>query len=310
MVTYRLHVEELMRFRRYAMAHLHVWPALPQGVEAILRFPGEVATSLDIENAETHSVLRKELILPALDLPIHESRLTLRFADGATIEFDPLRASFPADDWEKCCAEFYNHAKSLKCVSVLELGSRTRHATEYVARQDIFSDSTIRYTGLDIVEGPNVDVVGDVHQLSGHFEPNSFDLVFSNWVFEHLMMPWRAILEINAVLKNGGEVFINTNQSIGLHDLPWDFWRYSESAWLGLLNEYTGFEILKSALGGPVRITPLRYHDGFRDHEGGAGFHASAVWARKIGEPKVSWPVDAAPLLARLYRRYPVQITD
>ena len=111
-------------------------------------------------------------------------------------------------------------------------------------------------------------------------------------------------IEINKVLRKGGELFINTNHSIGLHDFPWDFWRYSETCWHGLLNEFTGFEILKTAIGDPVRITPMRYDDGFRDHEGGLGFQTSTVWARKISDSTGVWNADSDALHNRLSRAY------
>ena len=48
-------------------------------------------------------------------------------------------------------------------------------------------------------------------------------------------MPWKAILEINAVLAEGGLLFVATHQSWPPHELPWDFWRYSPAAFQALL---------------------------------------------------------------------------
>lgn len=55
---------------------------------------------------------------------------------------------------------------------------------------------------IDPIEG--VDVVGDVHFLP--FKDNSFDIVTTWEVFEHLHSPWIAIREINRVLKPGGRL--------------------------------------------------------------------------------------------------------
>ena len=67
---------------------------------------------------------------------------------------------------------------------------------------------------------------------------------------------------------------------------------------------------MKSALGDPIRLTPMRYNDGFRDHETGLGFQASGVWAKKTGPAQVSWTADSEALLGRLARAYPEQIKD
>lgn len=307
--TYRLHVEELMRFKRYLFLHAHVWPALPDRATAILTLPNGQTLRAPVENCGDHSVVIIEEIAPAPDMPVHTATLRVETRQGV-VGLGSLDRAIPRDQWSDFCVRFQDRMRGLRQASVLELGSRTRGDTQFVARQELFADPSIDYVGLDIVNGPNVDVVGDVHRLSAYFPANHFDLVYGNWVFEHLMSPWQAVIEINKVLRPGGELMINTNHSIGLHDLPWDFFRFSASSWVGLLNEYTGFEIVETALGGPVRITPMRYDDSFKDHEGGLGHQISSVIARKTGDPQVSWPVDTSRLLATLSRAYPVEITD
>jgi len=98
---------------------------------------------------------------------------------------------------------------------------------------------------LDVVQGPNVDVVGDAHALSAHFEPESFDAMYSVSTFEHLAMPWKVALEAHKVLRPGGLAYFVTHQSLGMHELPWDFWRYSDTSWNSLFNSYTGFRVLQ-----------------------------------------------------------------
>jgi SAM-dependent methyltransferase len=192
-------------------------------------------------------------------------------------------------------------------IDVLEIGSRRRAAT---AQALDFRSSARTYLGLDIVDAPNVDVVGDAHELARLIPDRQFDLIYSQYVFEHLAMPWVVVSEINNVMRPGADVVILTNQSIGLHDLPWDFWRFGESAWKSLFNADTGFELLSAGLGEPVKITPMRYHDGFRDHEGGVGFQASFAWARKVADLAPVWPVDARRIANQLSRLYPKEITD
>jgi hypothetical protein len=104
------------------------------------------------------------------------------------------------------------------------------------------------YVGSDIHPGPNVDVVGDAHQLS-----------------KYVSGPlWKAVLEINAVLADGGLLFVATHQSWPPHELPGDFWRYSPAAFEALLNRETGFEIIRAERGLPEVIVPMVDEPGLR----------------------------------------------
>jgi hypothetical protein len=70
---------------------------------------------------------------------------------------------------------------------MIEIGSRARSDNTYKH----FFPNLKTYTGVDISEGPNADIVADAHTLSRHIS-EEFDLAFSFSVFEHLIMPWVA----------------------------------------------------------------------------------------------------------------------
>lgn len=181
---------------------------------------------------------------------------------------------------------------------MLDIGGRARSGVE---RRQQFPQCDV--TTFDIVADPSVDVVGDAHELSHHFAPNWFDLAFCVSVFEHLLMPWKAALEINAVLRQGGVALIHTHQTIGMHDLPWDFWRYSDTAWHGLFNAATGFEVLHTSLQGFMHIVPRAWNDRYRQAEQSGGFEGSTVIVRKIGPTALRWDV---PLSSVLVTHYPL----
>ena len=150
----------------------------------------------------------------------------------------PLQRKRPDDPYHAVFADFIARANEQENCRILELGARGTHVDP---RLRGFS----QYVGFDIHPGPNVDVVGDVHSLS-QLVSGPFDAVYAISTFEHLAMPWKAVLEINAVLAEGGLLFLATHQSWPPHELPWDFWRYSPAAFHVLLNRHTGFEVVRA----------------------------------------------------------------
>jgi SAM-dependent methyltransferase len=154
---------------------------------------------------------------------------------------------------------------------------------------------------LDILPGENVDVVGDAHALGDLFPPERFDAFYSVSVFEHLLMPWAVVPQINRVLKPGGIGLIHTHQTLGMHDLPWDFWRFSDTAWDALFNSETGFEIVDRCLDSEQFILPFIYRPSKRYAELSAGFEGSSVWVKKIGPCKLRWDVVPSDLVKTSY---------
>jgi SAM-dependent methyltransferase len=179
---------------------------------------------------------------------------------------------------------------------ILEIGSRARSG---VIRRDQFPGK--QYTGLDILDGPNVDIVGDAHTLSTHFAADSFDAVYSVSTFEHLAMPWKVALELNHVLRPGGIAYFVTHQALGMHDLPWDFWRFSDTAWDSLFNEFTGFRKEATFLGGPMTLVPTVYYDHWKGYEGAVGFSISAVLIEKTGPSNLKWDIDVMQAIRGIY---------
>ena len=134
--------------------------------------------------------------------------------------------------------EFFEKCRSTPGARVLEIGARARSG---IVRKQLFGEGAL-YTGVDIMEGENVDVVADVHFLSQSIS-GPFDFVYSASVFEHLLMPWKVVSELNKVMAPGGLILTQAPQTWPLHDEPWDFFRFSALAWKSLFNELSGFEI-------------------------------------------------------------------
>ncbi len=217
--------------------------------------------------------------------------LRIHTEDGRVVEtssvLDNARAGDPAHG---CWQRFLEKLNQRNAGRVLEIGSRARSGL--TVRHVLPPQLT--YVGLDLLPGPNVDVVGDVHDLGPLFPANHFSAAFARSVFEHLAMPWKAVLELNRVLEPGGLVFVMTHQTWVLHEEPWDFWRYSQDSWPCLFNAYTGFELVESAHGEPARIHAMWDSPIVYDMQSHPAFLSSTVIARKISDTTLTWPVPTS----------------
>ncbi len=101
---------------------------------------------------------------------------------------------------------------------------------------------------LDILAGPNVDIVGDAHNLP--FNNNSFDTIIMQAVLEHLHSPDIALKEAFRVLKPNGYLYLEVPFLQGFHADPHDYFRYTQMGILQLTTDY-GVIIYKGVSSGP-----------------------------------------------------------
>lgn len=78
---------------------------------------------------------------------------------------------------------------------------------------------------FDAVDGPEVDVTGDIHQMP--IDDGSFDCVVCTGTLEHVRDPWQAVRELARVLRPGGVVHIDVPFMQGYHADPTDYWRFT-----------------------------------------------------------------------------------
>jgi len=187
---------------------------------------------------------------------------------------------------------FSQELVSLTKGHVVEVGSRTRSGN---SRRELVP-SNLKYTGFDILAGNNADIVGDAHNLSRHFKRKSVDAIFSFSVFEHLAMPWKAIIEMNKIMKIGGIMMHTSHQTWPLHELPWDYWRFSENTWHSLFNKKTGFEILDVKMGEPAHIFPDYVHPGVETVNQFPSYLNSVVLCRKIADTRLEWNMEISDI--------------
>lgn len=186
--------------------------------------------------------------------------------------------------------------------AVLELGSRNVSGNRGRERFQGVAD----YTGVDIHAGECVDVVADAHQLTTVFPANRFDFVYSISVFEHLMFPWKTVLEVNSVLKPDGHVFVATHPTWPAHELPWDFYRFLHHSAISLFNAVTGFEIVAASEGLPARVFSLVKDPATRTNCLSPTHQGIAIIARKIADydrERLRWDLVPADVSDTMYPR-------
>jgi ubiquinone/menaquinone biosynthesis C-methylase UbiE len=105
--------------------------------------------------------------------------------------------------------------------SVLEIGGRAH------PRGHVFAE-TFSYVNLDLAPGENT-IVGDITGCP-EIPDESYDVVISVDVFEHIAKPWLAAAEMQRILKPGGLIYTSTLFSWRYHPCPIDYWRYTPEA--------------------------------------------------------------------------------
>jgi SAM-dependent methyltransferase len=204
------------------------------------------------------------------------------------------------DPYHLLFQDFLSRVNQVPSASILEIGSRD---VTGVTRRKLF-DPAADFVGLDIHAGRGVDIVADAHTLSQTLPADRFDAVFAISVFEHLLFPWKVVLEMNTIMRAGGLASISTHPTWPAHELPWDFWRYQPGAFRALFNHATGFEVLAVAEGLPCKAYSLVLDPPTRPLYRRTLNQGVAVMARKIGPARrdlLHWNIDISDVLTTQY---------
>jgi SAM-dependent methyltransferase len=125
------------------------------------------------------------------------------------------------------------HAHMALCVKRYLKRSRQYHVVDLgsclppeqtLTHRDLLADYDFTYTGVDVRDGANVDVVM-TQPYRIPVKSASADVVMSGQAFEHIPFFWASMLEIARVLKPGGYAFITAPSRGHVHSV-YDCWRF------------------------------------------------------------------------------------
>jgi SAM-dependent methyltransferase len=162
-----------------------------------------------------------------------------------------------------------------KKIKVLDVGSYGVNGTY----KDLFDESKFHYTGLDMEEGPNVDIALKNPYDWNEIGTDSFDVVISGQAFEHIEFFWITMSEMTRVLKKDGLLCVIAPNGFGEHRCPVDCYRFFSDGMIALARY--------------VSLEPLHAHTNCAPSESDAAWYSgkqadSMLIARKPydGQPK------------------------
>jgi SAM-dependent methyltransferase len=127
--------------------------------------------------------------------------------------------------------KYYEKMKNEK-LTVVDVGSYNVEGKTYKELMPLQWE----YVGVDIVSGPNVDVVMP-NSKKIPLDDESVDIVISGQCLEHCKTPWILVEEIARILKNDGMCFLVAPAVWKMHRYPVDCFRYYPDGMASLMEE-------------------------------------------------------------------------
>lgn len=94
------------------------------------------------------------------------------------------------------------------------------------------------YKGLDMIDGDNVNIVMNAHDIKEKMEADSYDLIFCFDTFEHDSAFWITLENIKYILKPGGYLLLGApGRNCPFHEHPSDYWRFMKPSFVDVFFE-------------------------------------------------------------------------
>lgn len=119
---------------------------------------------------------------------------------------------------------------------VIEIGSYDVNGS---LRSYVRSLRPAQYVGVDIEKGYGVDVVCTAEGVRERFRPESFDVVLSTELMEHVRDWKKVISNMKQICKPEGIILITTrSHGYPYHGWPYDFWRFEQADLKAIFSDF------------------------------------------------------------------------
>lgn len=115
-------------------------------------------------------------------------------------------------------------------IKVLDVGSYDVNGSY----KHIFLDKKYEYIGLDMEEGPNVDIVLKNPYDWNEIPTDTFDVIISGQAFEHIEFFWITMAEMARIVKKDGLLCIIAPKGCEEHRYPVDCYRFFSDGMVAL----------------------------------------------------------------------------
>ncbi len=112
--------------------------------------------------------------------------------------------------------------------------------------KQLFDFGNCLYQGLDMAEGPNVDIVPEYAYNWKEIADETYDAVISGQAFEHAEFFWVTFSEMVRVLKKGGLICVIAPRGFQRHRSPVDCYRFDVDAMVALAR-YANLDVLHAS---------------------------------------------------------------
>lgn len=152
----------------------------------------------------------------------------------------------------------------IKGKRVIEVGSQNVNGS---LRHHIENLGCSEYIGVDIQKGVGVDIVCNAEDIVDIFGKESFDIVISTELLEHVENWKKVVGNIKNICKRGGTILLTT-RSYGFphHEYPYDHWRYEIEDIKNIFSDCT-IEILEKDSEMPGVFTKIRKEYNFVERD-------------------------------------------